>query len=420
MSARGTTPVEVFIALPGGPHMTASDSVFTQETEFDRETAMSDGTTTQPSQNAMKALAQFVASHRKGGAKPDIAQIEVPNTSTVDQPQALYEAAMNAVPVQTFSTADHASRTYMTQMMMPLPDQPRTGDRRRVRVADREGLLRSNGDTEPLTRPNGQTYLCRSLMGHSDKAALERARDRQINTLLSGPPGSGKTAVVDAVFDDLVAFSCHGEVTVANLVGAMQSTHDGSWVWVDGPLTIAVREGRPILLDEINRLQHDVQALIHPLTDGRNVLRLDDNPAEPVVHAKPGVFVVGTYNPDDLGSYPLTDALFSRFPLRISVNTDYGAARQLGVHTDLVTFAENLHTDAERAAQRGDEPMWVPQMRELLDAQRLIDAEFGMELAVNALIGACPIEDDRPELRRKAQSKFGFKPEPVALGEQIT
>ena len=46
-------------------------------------------------------------------------------------------------------------------------------------------------------------------------------------------------------------------------------------VWVDGPLTQAVRSGAVCYLDEIVEARKDTIVLIHPLTDHRRILPVD-------------------------------------------------------------------------------------------------------------------------------------------------
>lgn len=422
---RADGSVEV-VVLPGGPRLMATTSG-EQAPAFEIETAMSDGADTSPVTQTSEWLAGRDAQTRRDGfQRVTAAQIDIPVECSVDSSEHLLTTAKSAAlaPIAQFRSIQQAQNVLMTQMRAPLAAQPRTQGRRRVAVAERQAMLRVEGDTEPLLRPNGETYLCRSLMGHSDKAALLRAREVGLFALLGGPPGSGKSALADAVFPDLVSYSCTGETTVANLVGSLQPTPEGGWEWVDGPLTIAVRQGLPLLLDEVDRLPYEVMPILHPLMDGRRLLRLDDNPAEPVLTAADGFYIVGTYNPGMLGGQPLPDALLSRFTLRVHVSTDLGAAQQMGVPEQFVRLAENLHRQntPSRGQQAPVAPIWEPQMRELLVAKRLIDAGFGEPFALSSLIDACPIEEDRPRIRQAAATIFGT-PErdiaPVALGEQV-
>jgi MoxR-like ATPase len=89
--------------------------------------------------------------------------------------------------------------------------------------------------------------------------------------------------------------------------------------------------GRTLHLDEITAMPADVSTVLHPAIDGRGAVCIDDRPDAPHVQAKPGFYVIGAYNPGSLGARRLPEALTSRFSVQVTVLTDYGAARPLGV-----------------------------------------------------------------------------------------
>jgi len=69
----------------------------------------------------------------------------------------------------------------------------------------------------------------------------------------------------------------------------------GETVWVDGPLTRAVREGGICYLDEVVEARKDVTVVLHPLTDTRRTLMIDRTGEELV--APSGFMLVASYNP---------------------------------------------------------------------------------------------------------------------------
>ena len=96
--------------------------------------------------------------------------------------------------------------------------------------------------------------------------------------LIKGPTGCGKTRFVEAMAGELgidtYPVACHEDLTAADLVGR-HLLRGADTVWVDGPLTRAVRTGGIAYLDEIVEARQDVTVVIHPLTDYRRVLPID-------------------------------------------------------------------------------------------------------------------------------------------------
>jgi multidrug efflux pump subunit AcrA (membrane-fusion protein) len=74
--------------------------------------------------------------------------------------------------------------------------------------------------------------------------------------------------------DALVTVACHEDLTGSDLVGRYLIEGDET-VWIDGPLTQAVKTGAICYLDEIVEARKDTTVLIHPLTDHRRILPID-------------------------------------------------------------------------------------------------------------------------------------------------
>ena len=284
------------------------------------------------------------------------------------------------------------------------------------RVDERVALTLDAG--EVVVRPNGERYYPRDLGGHTDIAVIRTTRTMGIYPLLSGKAGTGKTALSDAACPDLITLGCHGDMTTAHLLGTWLPTPTGGWDWRDGPLTTAMREGRVLLLDEINTMPTEVSAVLHSALDGRRTIRLDDRPDSDPVHATDGFHVIATYNPDSLGNSGLSEAITSRFTLPITVTTDYTAARTIGVPPSLVQAAENLTTRARQSITDGGPDIWAPQMRELLSAKHLVDAGLGIPFAASALLSQCPHPEDLPTVTDALQQATGHTLTPLTLGTQ--
>jgi nitric oxide reductase NorQ protein len=124
------------------------------------------------------------------------------------------------------------------------------------------------------------------------------AAAHDLPVLLKGPTGCGKTRFVSHMAArlgrPLYTVACHDDLSAADLIGRYL-LKGGETVWVDGPLTRAVREGAICYLDEVVEARRDVTVVLHPLTDDRRVLPIDRTGEELV--AAPGFLLVASYNP---------------------------------------------------------------------------------------------------------------------------
>ncbi|MBW4710478.1 CbbQ/NirQ/NorQ/GpvN family protein [Roseobacter sp. YSTF-M11] len=127
---------------------------------------------------------------------------------------------------------------------------------------------------------------------------FETAHDNGLPLLLKGPTGCGKTRFVEhmaAQLDKpLYTVACHDDLSAADLIGRYL-LKGGETVWVDGPLTRAVRTGGICYLDEVVEARKDVTVVLHPLTDTRRTLMIDRTGEE--LAAPSGFMLVASYNP---------------------------------------------------------------------------------------------------------------------------
>ncbi len=109
-------------------------------------------------------------------------------------------------------------------------------------------------------------------------AIFEAAYRNRLPVLLKGPTGCGKTRFMEYMAwrlkRPLITVSCHDDLTASDLVGRYL-VKGGETVWVDGPLTRAVRVGGICYLDEIVEARKDTMVVIHPLADDRRTLPME-------------------------------------------------------------------------------------------------------------------------------------------------
>lgn len=127
---------------------------------------------------------------------------------------------------------------------------------------------------------------------------FETALDNQLPLLLKGPTGCGKTRFIEHMAarsgSRMYTVACHDDLSAADLIGRYL-LKGGETLWVDGPLTRAVREGAICYLDEVVEARKDVIVVLHPLTDNRRTLMIDRTGEELV--APPGFMLIASFNP---------------------------------------------------------------------------------------------------------------------------
>ena len=132
----------------------------------------------------------------------------------------------------------------------------------------------------------------------NEEAVFKAAYRQGLALVLKGPTGCGKTRFVEAMAHDLdrplITVACHDDLTTADLVGRYLLRGDET-VWVDGPLTHAVREGAICYLDEVVEARQDTTVVLHPLADYRRQLPIERLGV--TLDAAPGFGLVVSYNP---------------------------------------------------------------------------------------------------------------------------
>jgi nitric oxide reductase NorQ protein len=127
---------------------------------------------------------------------------------------------------------------------------------------------------------------------------FEAAASARLPVMLKGPTGCGKTRFVEhmafRLARPLITVACHEDLFASDLIGRYLLKDDET-VWVDGPLTRAVRMGAICYLDEVVEARKDTTVVIHPLTDNRRTLSIDKKGE--VIQAHPDFLMVISYNP---------------------------------------------------------------------------------------------------------------------------
>lgn len=124
------------------------------------------------------------------------------------------------------------------------------------------------------------------------------AYECRMPVMLKGPTGCGKTRFVEYMAHQLklplITVACHEDLTASDLLGRYLLKGEET-VWVDGPLTLAVKHGAICYLDEIVEARKDTTVVIHPLTDARRVLPIEKKGQ--IIEARNEFMLIISYNP---------------------------------------------------------------------------------------------------------------------------
>ncbi|SEK02886.1 nitric oxide reductase NorQ protein [Cribrihabitans marinus] len=157
-----------------------------------------------------------------------------------------------------------------------------------------DGSMNINPSEQELGAADAPFYLPQD----DEIDVFAAAYTNRLPVLLKGPTGCGKTRFVTHMAAQLgrplYTVACHDDLSAADLIGRYL-LKGGETVWVDGPLTRAVREGAICYLDEVVEARKDVTVVLHPLTDDRRILPIDRTGEE--LEAAPGFMLVASYNP---------------------------------------------------------------------------------------------------------------------------
>ena len=154
--------------------------------------------------------------------------------------------------------------------------------------------------------------------GHKD--VLEKAVDNNLPVLLIGETGTGKTSFVRDLAErkgiELFRLNLTGQTGVDEFLGKWLASPEKGTYWLDGLLIRAMKEGKWIVLDEINMALPEILSALHSLLDDDRKIVMKEFDGS-VVKPHEDFRLFATMNPDDeyAGTKELNKAFLSRFPV---------------------------------------------------------------------------------------------------------
>jgi nitric oxide reductase NorQ protein len=227
---------------------------------------------------------------------------------------------------------------------------------------------------------------------------FEQAYKNKIPFLLKGPTGTGKSRFIEYMAHkldkNLITISCHEETSSTDLIGRY-IIKGAETIWMDGPLTVAIKEGSIIYLDEIAEARPDVIVAIHSLTDHRRELFIDK--LGETVKAHQDFMLVASFNPGyQKGFKELKPSTRQRF---IATSFAYPEAKieadilvnETGVEASVAKKLVNIATKIRNLTELGLAE--TVSTRLLVDAAKLIHSGLPKRLAVEVAVVE-PLTDD--------------------------
>ena len=146
---------------------------------------------------------------------------------------------------------------------------------------------------------------------------IESVVESGAHVLLYGPPGTGKTRA--ATSSEAYSLTLTEETPAAELRGHYVP-RGGEFIWQDGPAIRAWREGKRLVLNEIDKASGDSLTFLLAALDDPEVARLT-LPTGETVRPRPGYHAIATMNGDPDASLPAP--LRDRFAVAIAVTAPH-------------------------------------------------------------------------------------------------
>lgn len=227
---------------------------------------------------------------------------------------------------------------------------------------------------------------------------FEHAYQNKVAILLKGPTGTGKSRFIEymagVLNKKLITISCHEETSSTDLIGRY-IIKGAETVWLDGPLTTAVKDGSIIYLDEIAEARPDVIVAIHSLTDHRREIFIDKLGLTYKAHDD--FMLVASFNPGyQRGFKELKPSTRQRF---IAMTFGYPEPR---IEVDILVNETNVQNEvAEKLVAIGNKIRNLTELgltetvstRLLVDAAKLIYTGLPRRLSVKVAVVE-PLTDD--------------------------
>jgi nitric oxide reductase NorQ protein len=249
----------------------------------------------------------------------------------------------------------------------------------------------SNGVSLPVPPEEEGFWVSARNLERLGRVASRSARGEQVNVLVRGPKGCGKTTLA-RVFAarwqrPFYEVHCGAFVDAEQWFGKDRLTQGETWYRKARFVHAVETPGCVVLLDEINRAHPEVLNAILGLLDWRRSLWSDDLTYE--VRVAPSVVFFATLNEGEefYGANPLDAAVRDRFPR--TVRLDYPPKREemaiLRAHGLAPRMAEKL-TEFAHTLRKASRPVPVSTRQLLVAAEEICEGASLREAVETSII----------------------------------
>lgn len=267
-------------------------------------------------------------------------------------------------------------------------------------------LVAEDKATAIIHVPEAEEYYEREFNGIGETAIYDWARSSQMNVLLTGDAGTGKTSSARNYASKrqlpFVTIECTQQIDQSLTQGRFVPTGIGnSTRWTYSQLATAIQQPSVILINELTRMNAKSASLFLRLLQERELLI---EPLNEVIKVHPDVIFIADQNTGlgYTGTARQDNALTDRFNVKLEFKYDDKIESKFIKSPTLLLFANSI-----RQASEMNDQFSVPMSTRLLKNFIAQATNLNFEFAVSALLNSFPKSDgEREALKMRFDAEF--------------